>query len=174
MLVDLRNNGGGSLSEATDLTGLFIGGSGRAGAQRQRPHRGRTNADIGAGWSGPLAVLINRNSAGVDFAGCVFGPRPRPDHRRPSCGKGTVQESSSLDQVKGNEAVVWRRLKMTIDAVLPRQWRIDAAARVTPDISSRTIDFDQNGEQAFDNTCRGLRSLRPAPAPSANLAAIVR
>ena len=52
VVIDLRWNGGGSLTEAVNMTGLFIDtGSGRAGEGPGRPHRTRTTTPRPA-WSG--------------------------------------------------------------------------------------------------------------------------
>jgi len=98
ILVDLRNNGGGSLGEANQLVGLFI----ETGATGQVRSAGLGNGYRGAfgdnapgvAWEGPLAVLVNRNSASASeiFAGAI------QDYQRglvlggQTFGKGTVQE----------------------------------------------------------------------------------
>ena len=106
ILVDLRNNGGGSLSEAIDLTGLFTG---KGPVVQQRDARGAvtvgSNTSTEAAWSGPLGVIINRASASASeiFAaaiqdygrGVIIGER--------SFGKGTVQTVIDLDQIARNE-----------------------------------------------------------------------
>lgn len=64
VLIDLRNNGGGSLDEAIDLTGLFIG---NGPVVQQRGSDGKVevrSSDLAAPvWTGPVGVLINRGSA---------------------------------------------------------------------------------------------------------------
>ena len=91
VIVDLRNNGGGSLAEATDLTGLFIdkgpvvqvrNASGQV-EEEEDPHPGMA-------WDGPLAVLVNRAS-GVrvgNLRGGDPGLRPRRHHRRADVRQG--------------------------------------------------------------------------------------
>jgi carboxyl-terminal processing protease len=95
VVVDLRRNGGGSLSEANSLAGLFI----RRGATVQVRDsdgnnivQGDSNDEIV--YDGPLAVLVNRLSASASeiFAGAI------QDYQRgivlggQTFGKGTVQE----------------------------------------------------------------------------------
>lgn len=94
VVLDLRHNGGGSLSEAVDLTGLFID-RGPVVQIRERDGRKQTLRDKAAGmaWSGPMAVLTSPLSASAseilagavqDYGrGLVVGSR--------SHGKGTVQ-----------------------------------------------------------------------------------
>jgi len=74
IVVDLRGNGGGSLFEATQLTGLFI----KSGPVVQiRNARGDIRAEVdndsSVAYSGPLAVLIDRNSASASeiFAAAI-------------------------------------------------------------------------------------------------------
>ena len=77
VVVDLRNNGGGSLSEANQLIGLFI----ETGATVQIRYSGIRNGftrsfgdnDPEVSYDGPLAVLVNRTSASASeiFAGAI-------------------------------------------------------------------------------------------------------
>ena len=75
VLIDLRNNGGGSLAEAIDLTGLFIDkGPVVQVRECRRPRRGRrATTQPGMAWDGPLAVLVNRGSASASeiFAAAI-------------------------------------------------------------------------------------------------------
>ncbi|MDQ3206576.1 MAG: S41 family peptidase, partial [Pseudomonadota bacterium] len=74
VVLDLRNNGGGSLTEAIELTGLFID---QGPVVQVRESGGRVSvegdSDPGIAWEGPLAVLINRGSASASeiFAGAI-------------------------------------------------------------------------------------------------------
>lgn len=98
VLLDLRSNGGGSLQEAIELTGLFIdkGPVVQVKDYRNRVEVNRDEED-GVAWEGPLGVMINRFSASASeiFAGAI------QDYGRgivlgsTSFGKGTVQ--SALD-----------------------------------------------------------------------------
>ena len=64
LVIDLRGNGGGSLTEASDLSGLFID---EGPVVQVRDAQGRVtiegDAEKGAAWDGPLAVMIDRESA---------------------------------------------------------------------------------------------------------------
>ena len=117
VLIDLRNNGGGSLSEAVDLTGLFID-KGPVVQQRNAQGQVRIENDKHSGfvWAGPLAVLINRGSASAseivaaaiqDYGrGIVIGEK--------SYGKGTVQTVIHLNEVAKEDKSPLGELKMTI------------------------------------------------------------
>ncbi|WP_313517031.1 carboxy terminal-processing peptidase [Pseudomonas sp.] len=100
VVIDLRNNGGGSLQEATDLTGLFIE-QGPTVLVRNADGRVDVLADEnpGAYYTGPMAVLVNRLSASASeiFAGAM------QDYHRAliiggqTFGKGTVQTIQPLN-----------------------------------------------------------------------------
>jgi carboxyl-terminal processing protease len=177
VVVDLRNNGGGSLSEATDLTGLFIG---KGPVVQVRSANGRIeeekNTDNTMAWSGPLAVLINRNSASASeiFAAAIQDYGRGLIIGENSYGKGTVQNLVDLDQVKGNEKPEYGELKMTIAQFFRVNGGSTQIRGVKPDIAfPLTADFDQNGEQAFDNAL-AWTSIAPADyTPSANLGTVV-
>lgn len=155
VLMDLRNNGGGSLAEAVQLTGLFIG----AGpVVQQRDARGTVTvaraANAAPAWDGPLAVLINRSSASASeiFAaaiqdygrGLVIGER--------SFGKGTVQTMVSLDQLVKNETPALGDLKMTIAQFFRVNGGTTQLRGVEPDINFPSFTDEENsGESSFDN-----------------------
>ncbi len=155
VLVDLRNNGGGSLSEAIELTGLFVG---KGPVVQVRSANGRVelgrNTHTDMVWDGPLAVLVNRNSASASeiFAAAIQDYGRGLILGEPTYGKGTVQNLVDLDQWAHNEKPTLGELKMTIQQF----FRIDGGSTqlrgVTPDIRFPiTADFDQNGEQTYDN-----------------------
>lgn len=113
LIIDLRNNGGGSLQEANDLTGLFI----EYGPTVQIRHSSRRVWRDGkrlrsAYYDGPLLVMINRLSASASeiFAGAI------QDYKRGlivgdrSYGKGTVQTMVPLTegQLKITESKFYR------------------------------------------------------------------
>ena len=116
VVVDLRNNGGGSLSEANQLVGLFI----ETGATVQIRYSGLRNGftrsfgdnDPEVAYAGPLAVLVNRTSASASeiFAGAI------QDYERgiilggQTFGKGTVQEIIPMEygQVKLTRSKFYR------------------------------------------------------------------
>jgi carboxyl-terminal processing protease len=74
LVIDLRDNGGGHLSEATGLVGLFVE---RGPVVQLRETSGRIEVlddpEPGVAWDGPLVVLVNRASASASeiFAGAI-------------------------------------------------------------------------------------------------------
>jgi carboxyl-terminal processing protease len=101
VVVDLRWNGGGSLTEAVNMTGLFIKGG--PVVQVKGPD-GRTQpykppVEEGFVWQGPLVVIINKFSASASeiFAGAIqdYG-RGVVIGDRSTHGKGTVQQLFDL------------------------------------------------------------------------------
>jgi carboxyl-terminal processing protease len=119
VIVDLRFNGGGSLPESVEMTGLFIdqgpvvqvkGPDGRV-----IPHN---DDKPGAVWDGPLVVLINKFSASASeiFAGAIqdYG-RGIVVGDQSTHGKGTVQELEELGQIISQlNPPNYGALKMTI------------------------------------------------------------
>ena len=94
LIVDLRNNGGGSLQEARELTGLFVeSGPVVQVADQSRPTV-LSDRDGGAvTWQGPLAVIVNRFSASASeiFAGAIQDYGLGIVVGNKTFGKGTVQ-----------------------------------------------------------------------------------
>lgn len=102
VVMDLRFNGGGSLQESIELTGLFID-KGPVVQVRDTRDQIEINSDRedGVAWDGPLGVIINRFSASASeiFAaaiqdygrGIVLGSQ--------SYGKGTVQSAIDMSRV---------------------------------------------------------------------------
>lgn len=173
ILLDLRNNGGGSLDEAIELTGLFID---KGPVLQERNVKGeiKVDSDINRGvvWNGPMGILINRGSASASeiFAaaiqdygrGIVIGEQ--------SFGKGTVQSVVSLDQLVKNEQPKFGELKMTIAQFFRINGSTTQLRGVTPDISLPSItDVDSFGESSFDNALPWTQ-IKPAEfIPAGNL-----
>lgn len=155
VLVDLRNNGGGSLAEATDLTGLFVppGPVVQVRAASGKIEVENSTADQVA-WDGPLAILINRASASASeiFAAAIQDYGRGVVIGEPSFGKGTVQYLLDLDRFARNEKPTFGELKMTT----AQFFRIDGGSTqlrgVTPDIGfPLTVDAGDYGESSYEN-----------------------
>ena len=177
VLVDLRNNGGGSLSEAIDLTGLFTG---KGAVVQVRNANGRIeegrNTHTDMTWDGPLEVLVNRNSASASeiFAAAIQDYGRGLIVGEPTYGKGTVQNLVDLDQMSQNEKPTFGELKMTIQQFFRVNGGSTQLRGVTPDIAfAITADFDQNGEQAFDNALPWTSITAASYAPTSDLKTIV-
>jgi carboxyl-terminal processing protease len=119
VVVDLRFNGGGSLPEAVETTGLFID---HGPVVQVKGPDGRTQPypddDRGAVWEGPLVVLINKFSASASeiFAGAIqdYG-RGIVVGDQSTHGKGTVQQLEELGRAIAPIAPPnYGALKMTI------------------------------------------------------------
>jgi len=152
LVVDLRNNGGGSLKEAIDLTGLFI----KNGPVVQVKSSARrtevlNDDDPTIIYNGPLVVLINRFSASASeiFAGAIQDYNRGVVVGESTYGKGTVQTMVELDrfiQDKDNSA---GSLKLTVQ----KFYRVTGSSTqhkgVTPDIKLPTaLDPEQFGESS--------------------------
>jgi carboxyl-terminal processing protease len=102
VVIDLRENGGGSLMEAIDLGGLFI----KTGPIVQvRDARDQTEVDNdedpAIAYSGPMAVIVDRFSASASeiFAGAMQDYGRALILGTQTYGKGTVQNAIDLDKV---------------------------------------------------------------------------
>jgi carboxyl-terminal processing protease len=146
IILDLRNNGGGSLTEATMLTDLFIDQGPVVQIRESDNHISRYNRSrFSARYRGPLIVLVNRLSASASeiFAGAI------QDYNRglivgsQTFGKGTVQSLTP---------VVEGRLKLTESKFYRVSGDSTQHRGVIPDISLPVlIDQDEVGESAYDN-----------------------
>ncbi|MES2299231.1 MAG: carboxy terminal-processing peptidase [Pseudomonadota bacterium] len=155
VLIDLRNNGGGSLAEAVELTGLFID---KGPVVMQRDTEGRIEVDKdtneGLAWDGPLGVLINRGSASASeiFAAAIQDYGRGLIIGESSFGKGTVQRMISLDRFAQNDKTHYGELKLTVAQFFRINGGTTQLRGVTPDIKLPiTTDPDSFGESSFDN-----------------------
>lgn len=101
IIIDLRNNGGGSLTEAIDLTGLFIT-SGPVVQVKDANGivKSENDRDEEILWNGPLEVIVNRFSASASeiFAAAMQDYGRALIIGEQTYGKGTVQNMANLDQ----------------------------------------------------------------------------
>ena len=155
VVVDLRNNGGGSLDEATDLTGLFID-KGPVVQIRDASGRVEEKSDRRAGtaWSGPLAVLVNRASASASeiFAAAIQDYGRGVIIGEPTFGKGTVQNLLNMDDMARNEKPTYGDLKMTVQQFFRINGGSTQLRGVTPEIGfPLTVASDEFGESSYAN-----------------------
>jgi carboxyl-terminal processing protease len=155
IVIDLRQNGGGSLTEATELTGLFIpsgpvvqvkDSTGSVDVER--------DTDPEQVYAGPLAVLVDRYSASASeiFAGAIQDYGRGIIIGEPTFGKGTVQTLIDLGRFVHNGGKKLGRLRLT----MAQFFRIDGASTqfrgVVPDIIYPTAsDSNDEGERSLDN-----------------------
>ncbi|MDH5598136.1 MAG: carboxy terminal-processing peptidase, partial [Cyclobacteriaceae bacterium] len=138
LMIDLRNNGGGSLQEAIELTGLFIK---RGPVVQVRNSINQIeimqDEDETILWDGPLTVLINRFSASASeiFAGAIQDYNRGMIVGEQTYGKGTVQSVVGINQFMPAESIELGELKLT----LQKFYRVTGSSTqhkgVTPDIS---------------------------------------
>jgi carboxyl-terminal processing protease len=164
IIVDLRNNGGGSLTEATELTGLFIP---HGPVVQVKDSQGRIDVERDTDpeevYSGPLAVLVNRNSASASeiFAAAIQDYGRGLIVGEPTFGKGTVQSLVDLGQfARGKNDL--GRLRLTI----AQFFRVDGGSTqhkgVVPDLMFPTAEGSgKHGERSLDNALPWA-SIRPA------------
>lgn len=155
LIIDLRDNGGGALTEAVELSGLFISDGPivqvRDAYNRIRVHEDPDNAQV---YSGPLLVMVNRFSASAseilaaaiqDYnRGIVIG--------QDSFGKGTVQQSRSLNFVYDLEQNPLGFIQYTIQ----KFYRINGGSTQLKGVSAdinfpEVIDPKEYGEDKEDN-----------------------
>jgi len=100
--MDLRSNGGGSLAEAINLTGLFID-KGPVVQVKDLRNDVEVNEDTNAGvaWDGPFGVMVDRLSASASeiFAGAIQDYGRGLIFGTQTYGKGTVQSSIKMDDL---------------------------------------------------------------------------
>ncbi|WP_240755184.1 carboxy terminal-processing peptidase [Pedobacter sp. SYP-B3415] len=102
ILMDLRSNGGGSLLEAIELTGLFID---RGPVVQVKDLRGKIDIQSdekpGVAWDGPMGVMIDRLSASASeiFSGAIQDYGRGIIMGTQTYGKGTVQSAIDLNRV---------------------------------------------------------------------------
>jgi len=146
IVLDLRNNGGGSLHEATMLTDLFINPGPvvqirNAYQQVSRDQR----ATMPAAYNGPMVVLINRLSASASeiFAGALQDYGRAIIVGSQSFGKGTVQDVTGLSS---------GQLKLTISKFYRVSGDSTQHRGVLPDIELPSLfDKEEVGESEQEN-----------------------
>lgn len=156
LTIDLRNNGGGSLAEAIDLTGLFI----KNGPVVQVKNSANkievgTDDDPSVIYTGPLVVMTNRFSASASeiFAGAIQDYNRGVVVGESTYGKGTVQTVVDLKrfiQPTAGEEV--GELKITFQ----KFYRVTGSSTqhkgVTPDVKlPSALDPEEFGESANPN-----------------------
>ncbi|NIF16676.1 carboxy terminal-processing peptidase [Pantoea sp. Cy-639] len=162
VVIDLRNNGGGSLQEATELTSLFIE---KGPTVLVRNADGRVDVledeNPGAFYKGPLALLVNRLSASASeiFAGAM------QDYHRAliiggqTFGKGTVQTIQPLNHGE---------LKLTLAKFYRVSGQSTQHQGVLPDIAYPSIiDTKEIGESALPEAMP-WDTIRPVIKPASD------
>ena len=155
IIIDLRGNGGGSLSEALALTGLFIE---EGPIVQTRDASGKIDINVDPDpslfYAGPLAVLVDRNSASASeiFAGAIQDYQRGIIIGEPTYGKGTVQNIVDLNRFIKNSEDDHGKLKTTIAQFFRISGGSTQNKGIIPDIVFPTaIDIEDYGERSLDN-----------------------
>ena len=152
LVIDLRNNGGGHLSEATSLTGLFVE---RGPIVQLRNTNGRIEVledpVPDKVYDGPLAVLVNRYSASASeiFAAAIQDYNRGIVIGQQTFGKGTVQNLYPLDRYAPGRDPQFGQLTLTIG----KYYRVTGGSTqhrgVLPDIElPSSVDTKEVGESS--------------------------
>ena len=152
IIVDLRNNGGGSLTEAVNLTGLFIP---QGPVVQRKQSDGEITAeydrDPSVTYDGPVSILVNRFSASASeiFAGAIQDYKRGLIIGEQTYGKGTVQSLIDLERFLKGEPEGVGQLKITME----KFYRITGSSTqhkgVTPDIElPSTFSASEFGESS--------------------------
>ncbi|MBA0216799.1 carboxy terminal-processing peptidase [Pectobacterium brasiliense] len=159
IVIDLRTNGGGALTEAVGLSGLFIPGG---PVVQVRDNNGKVREDSDTDdivyYKGPLVVLVDRFSASASeiFAAAMQDYGRALIVGEPTFGKGTVQQYRSLNRIYDQMLRPdWPALG-SVQYTIQKFYRIDGGSTqmkgVTPDVmmptGTETVD---TGEKFEDN-----------------------
>lgn len=174
VILDLRRNGGGSLSEALSLTGLFIdqGPIVQVKGFQARVQR-RDDPERGTIYAGPLMVLVSRFSASASeiLAGALqdYG-RALIVGDSATHGKGTVQMVLDLgEQVQGNNPPKLGALKLTIQQFYRVNGDSTQNRGVMPDVILPSLtDHVATAEKDLDHAVAFDR-VKPADYANAGL-----
>lgn len=158
LVIDLRGNGGGALTEAISLSGLFI----PSGPVVQvRDNNGRVRQDFDKDdvvyYKGPLVVIVNRFSASASeiFAAAMQDYGRALIVGEQTFGKGTVQQYRPLTRVYDQMlSPDWPGLG-SVQYTIQKFYRINGGSTqlkgVTPDLLLPSFDSAEMGESFEDN-----------------------
>ena len=158
LVIDLRNNGGGHLTEATALSGLFIDNGPVVQLRNSNGRISRLDDPDPlprVAYSGPVAVLVNRYSASASeiFAAAIQDYARGVIIGQQTFGKGTVQNLYSLDQyVRRPNDQGLGQLTLTIGKYYRVTGESTQHRGVNPDIALPShIDANEVGESVRDS-----------------------
>ena len=153
LVLDLRNDGGGYLPEATELTGLFID---HGPVVQVRDTTGRLEVlddpQSMPTYDGPLAVLVDRLSASASeiFAGAIQDYHRGLILGQTTFGKGTVQSLMPLDRFSSKPTS--GQLTVTIGKFYRVTGESTQHRGVQPDVPlASAIDTKEIGESALES-----------------------
>ncbi|RPH22897.1 carboxy terminal-processing peptidase [Buttiauxella warmboldiae] len=159
VIIDLRSNGGGALTEAVALSGLFIPGG---PVVQVRDNNGKVREDSDTDgvvyYKGPLVVMVDRFSASASeiFAAAMQDYGRALVVGEPTFGKGTVQQYRSLNRIYDQMLrPEWPALG-SVQYTIQKFYRINGGSTqrkgVTPDLMMPTgTEETETGEKFEDN-----------------------
>lgn len=158
IILDLRNNGGGSLQDVVDMTGLFIE---KGPVVQVKPANGAPivlqDQDPSVQFDGPLVILVNENSASASeiMAAAIQDYKRGVIMGSTTFGKGTVQQMFDMDQFissQYNNVKPLGTLKMTVQKFYRINGGTNQLRGVEPDIvlpdAYSFLDYGE-GEQDY-------------------------
>lgn len=165
LIMDLRGNGGGSLQEAIELSGLFI----RSGPVVQVKNASGTvdvdeDRDPDVAWAGPMGVLVNRFSASASeiFAAAMQDYDRAVIIGEQTFGKGTVQNLVDLNQFIRMDDKKLGEVKITI----AKFYRVSGGSTqhkgVIPDVRFPSLFTDDEFGEASSKFALPYDEISPA------------
>jgi len=158
LIIDLRNNGGGHLTEATALTGLFIDNGPVVQLRNANGRISRLDDPDPvprSSYNGPMIVLVNRYSASASeiFAAAIQDYGRGIVIGQQTYGKGTVQNLYALDQYVRRNDDELGQLTLTIGKYYRVTGESTQNRGVIPDIKLPSyIDKSKTGESSRDSS----------------------
>jgi carboxyl-terminal processing protease len=173
ILIDLRNNGGGSLAEAVEMTGLFLTSGPVVQVKESRGIQVLSDPDPDVLYTGPMVVLVNRQSASAseilaaalqDYGRAVIVGDTKTH------GKGTVQSLQNLDEHNPRLG----SLKVTTHSFHRIAGGSTQLRGVTPDIViSSVLDALDIGEEYLPNAMPWTVVPMAQYRPTADLSQVI-
>ncbi len=171
ILLDLRNDGGGSLTEAVKMTGLFIE-TGPTVQVKERQMIPLVDDDPGIAYGGPLVVLVDRRSASAseivagalqDYGRAIIAGDSKTH------GKGTVQTISKLGY-----SDTLGRIKITCSMFYRITGSSTQLKGVVPDVVVPSpYDYMEFGEEVLSNPIPWTEDQPAAYKPVTNLTSVI-
>ncbi|WP_374050874.1 carboxy terminal-processing peptidase [Xenorhabdus taiwanensis] len=169
VVIDLRGNGGGALTEAVSLSGLFIP-TGPVVQIRDNTGRVKVEADTDEAryYKGPLVVLIDNRSASASeiFAAAMQDYGRGLIVGEPSFGKGTVQQYRPLNRIYDQMLrPEWPEVG-SVQYTIQKFYRINGGSTqlkgVTPDIIMPTGEEPSELGESQEDNALPWDSIQPA------------
>lgn len=151
VIMDLRGNGGGSLYEAVELTGLFVDREPIVQVRNASGYLEVRYDEPGVVYQGPLLVMVDRFSASASeiFSAAIQDMGRGVIVGSKTFGKGTVQNIVDLNRVMPRERERLGQLKLTIAKFYRISGGSTQHAGVTPDVPfASSVPEDEYGESA--------------------------